>query len=164
VEGLLFHVFFVMAYYVVLAERGTVSLADFVPPVVKNGAHLSTFQSLAEQGWRAWRQPGVLDRKCDYILFGTVAGSRVLSVHIADLLVHGWDLAKATGQDDLLDEACAEFALRSYDLVISADETQEVLRSAKSFKEPTAVSEGAAIQTRLIALTGRRIDWSPAQV
>src|SRR5438477_11397311 len=45
----------------------------------------------------AFRQPGVLERMVR-VPFGTVPGKIALHLRITDVLVHGWDLARATGQ------------------------------------------------------------------
>ena len=48
-----------------------------------------------------------------HLSFGDFPGSEYASQLFADLLVHGWDLARATGQDERLDPdlvaACAEW-------------------------------------------------------
>lgn len=71
-----------------------------------------------------------------------------------DVLIHTWDLARATGQDDSLDP---ELTARMYDGMQAMD---EVLRSSGHFGPKVAVPDEADVQTKLIAFTGRRPDWS----
>ena len=52
----------------------------------------------------AFEQPGVLDRSFDGPL-GAVSGMDRLQIRLYDLLAHGWDLARATGQPAQLPEA-----------------------------------------------------------
>src|SRR5215470_12060526 len=56
-----------------------------------------------------FRRPGALDAPCA-VSYGPVPGSVYAGHRFIDVLVHGWDLAAATGQDYALDpqlmEAC----------------------------------------------------------
>ncbi len=72
-----------------------------------------------------------------------------------DVLIHTWDLARATGQDETLD---AELVERMYEGMQPMD---EVLRSSGHFGPKAEVNDDADTQTKLIAFTGRRPDWKP---
>lgn len=67
-----------------------------------------------------------------------------------DVLVHTWDLARATGQDERLDaglvEACAAMFL---------PEMPRRGREAGSIGPEVALGEGASAQDRLLAAMGR---------
>lgn len=67
-----------------------------------------------------------------------------------DVLVHTWDLARATGLDETLD---ADEVRRMLDGMEPFD---EVLRSSGHYGARVAVPEDADAQTRLIAFTGRQ--------
>jgi uncharacterized protein (TIGR03086 family) len=69
---------------------------------------------------------------------------------IADLVVHTWDLARATGQDEELDtdEVRRAFALM--------EPNDEMMRKGDAFGARVEVPDDADDQTRLIAFTGRR--------
>ena len=70
----------------------------------------------------------------------------------ADHLIHGWDLAAATGQDRTLDaELVAEIAIWFAD-------REELFRSAGVFG-PRAGSAGDP-QSELLAASGRAADWT----
>jgi uncharacterized protein (TIGR03086 family) len=45
----------------------------------------------------AWRRPGALDQMIDTEA-RTMPGSAMVTITTSELLAHGWDLAKATGQ------------------------------------------------------------------
>ena len=49
-----------------------------------------------------FRRPGALDAPCA-VSYGPVPGSVYAGHRFLDVLVHGWDLAVATGQDYALD-------------------------------------------------------------
>jgi len=82
--------------------------------------------------------------------FGDFSGADYCSQLFMDLLIHGWDIAKATGQDTNLDPALAEACLPI------AQQLTSQWRSAGVFGEDLAVPAGADAQTRLLALFGRR--------
>ena len=67
-----------------------------------------------------------------------------------DLLVHTWDLARATGLDEHLDAAEVH---RMYEGMLPMD---EALRQSGHFGPRVAVPDDADEQTKLLAFTGRR--------
>lgn len=70
---------------------------------------------------------------------------------LMDLLVHRWDLARATGQDDTLDsDEVAQF-------VAGLDPAMtEPMVASGHYQQPVPVPDGSDNQTRLLAFTGRR--------
>jgi len=68
---------------------------------------------------------------------------------IGDVLVHTWDLARATGLDETLD---SEEVHLQYEGMLPAD---ELLRSSGHFGPRVEVPDDADEQTKLIAFTGR---------
>jgi uncharacterized protein (TIGR03086 family) len=66
-----------------------------------------------------------------------------------DVLVHTWDLAKATGQDTSIDE---EFAAAMYEGMLPMD---DMLRNSGHFGPRVEVPEDADPVGKLIAFTGR---------
>jgi uncharacterized protein (TIGR03086 family) len=70
--------------------------------------------------------------------------------YTADVFMHTWDLARATGQDERLDEAkCREL----YEGMLPME---EVLRASGQYGPRTPVPEDADVQTQLLAFIGRR--------
>jgi uncharacterized protein (TIGR03086 family) len=67
-----------------------------------------------------------------------------------DLLVHTWDLARATGLDERIDEALAAEQLASMQPI------DDLLRASGHFGARVEVPDSADAQTKLIAFTGRR--------
>ena len=71
----------------------------------------------------------------------------------ADLLMHTWDLARATGQDETLDpERCAS-------MLEGMEPMENLLRGSGQYGPRVEVPEDADPQTQLIAFIGRDPDW-----
>ena len=69
---------------------------------------------------------------------------------VADVLIHTWDLARATGLDETLD---SEEVRRTYKMMEPNDER---MRAGGAFGPRVEVPDDADEQTKLIAFTGRR--------
>jgi uncharacterized protein (TIGR03086 family) len=95
-------------------------------------------------------QPGVLERSYQSHL-GAATGSDRLQVRLYDLLVHGRDLAQATGQPAALPDDLAEQSLASARAQLS---TQP--RTGR-FGPVQTVADGASAIDRLAAFLGRRV-------
>jgi uncharacterized protein (TIGR03086 family) len=95
-----------------------------------------------------FRRPGALDAPCA-VSYGPVPGSVYAGHRFVDVLVHGWDLAVATGQDYALDpqlmQACQQVI----------EPQLEAFRSAGALGPQVAVPADASAQTRFLALLGR---------
>jgi uncharacterized protein (TIGR03086 family) len=84
----------------------------------------------------------------------TVAGATD-RIYTADVFMHTWDLARATGQDDRLDPGfCAA-------LVEGMERMEEAIRSSGQFGARVPVPDDADAQTRLLGFIGRDPDWKP---
>jgi len=93
--------------------------------------------------------PGAMEVTC-HLSFGDFSGADYCQQLFTDLLVHGWDIAKATGQNTTL-----EPELVSTCLPIAQQLTSQ-WRSAGVFGEELTTAPGADPQTRLLALFGRQ--------
>ena len=67
-----------------------------------------------------------------------------------DVLVHTWDLARATGQDETLDPD------EVHRMLVGMEPMDEALRSSGHYGPRVDVPDDADEQTRMIAFTGRR--------
>jgi uncharacterized protein (TIGR03086 family) len=70
-------------------------------------------------------------------------------VACSDALVHTWDIARATGQDEQLDGAAVEFAWTWM------EPAGERLRASGDFGPAVEPPPGANLQTRLLCFLGR---------
>jgi uncharacterized protein (TIGR03086 family) len=70
--------------------------------------------------------------------------------YTADVFMHAWDLARATGQDETLDpDKCAE-------LLAGMEPYEEAMRSSGQYGPRVEVPAGADVQTRMLAFIGRQ--------
>ncbi|GAA2488623.1 TIGR03086 family metal-binding protein [Streptomyces gobitricini] len=102
----------------------------------------------------AWRAPEAwagTTRAGGVVLPGEVAGLVALN----EVLIHGWDLARATGQEYAPDEVSLE---ASHALLAP---TAGSAGERGPFGPPVPVPDGASLLDRVIGLSGRRPDWSP---
>ncbi len=74
--------------------------------------------------------------------------------YTADVFMHNWDLARATGQDETLDP---EMCLRLYEGMLPMD---EILRSSGQYGPRVPVPDDADPQTRLLGFIGRDPWWT----
>ena len=76
--------------------------------------------------------------------------------YTADLFMHTWDLARATGQDERLDiDFCAQ-------LLAGMRPLEEVIRSSGQYGPKFDVPVDADPQTQLLGFIGRDPCWAPA--
>jgi uncharacterized protein (TIGR03086 family) len=68
---------------------------------------------------------------------------------LGDVLVHTWDLARATGQDETLD------ADEVHRMLVGIEPLGDALAKSGHYGLPVAVGAGATEQDRLLAATGR---------
>jgi uncharacterized protein (TIGR03086 family) len=96
----------------------------------------------------AVESPGAMERTV-HLSFGDYPGSEYAMQLFADLLIHGWDLARGTGQDDRLAPelvaACAEWFNSGM---------EDVMRSGGAIG-PRVQIEGGDAQAELLAGYGR---------
>lgn len=78
------------------------------------------------------------------------------AVAMNELVVHGWDLARSTGQEFRADEA----SLRSSEVMLAPGDDDRSGPDA-IFGPPVPVPADAPLIDRVIALSGRRPDWKP---
>ncbi|UNX56559.1 TIGR03086 family metal-binding protein (plasmid) [Georgenia sp. TF02-10] len=79
----------------------------------------------------------------------------VSQFYTADVFMHTWDLARATGQDDRLDEdRCREL----YEAMV---DIEEVLRGSGQYGPAVPVPADAGWQERMVGFIGRDPGWRP---
>lgn len=125
-----------------------------------------------EDGWRAalllqmdglvtaWRSPEAWQgstRAGGVELPGEVPGLVALN----ELVVHGWDLARGTGQAYDIDRASLEATLAFLEPAAASAEAGDAPEGL--FGPPVRVAADAPLLDRVIGLSGRRPDWRPGE-
>jgi uncharacterized protein (TIGR03086 family) len=102
-----------------------------------------------------FREPGALERELGGPL-GSATGGERLQIRLYDLLAHGWDLARATGQPCDLPDDVAE---RSLDF--ATRQLEGVDRTGR-FLPPQPCPDDVNALQRLAAFLGRDVAWGVA--
>jgi uncharacterized protein (TIGR03086 family) len=92
---------------------------------------------------------GAMETTC-HLSFGDYSGFDYAAQLFMDTLIHGWDIAKGTGQNTRLDPDLVEACMPIAELLASQ------FRGAGVFGEDLAVGANADPQTKLLALLGRK--------
>src|SRR5687768_13426157 len=138
VRTLLDHVVDTLRYFAATGRGEDAELPGPTPPPAIGDDPLGTYDARREETLRAYREPGVIEKT-----------GPSLGIAFADQLIHGWDLAKATGQDAAMPDGLADAAYEMIHGRFTDDQRQGV------FGPEVAVGEGASPQERLLAYTGR---------
>ena len=99
----------------------------------------------------AFAEPGALERVVT-VPFGTVPGRVAVNLRITEALVHGWDLARASGQRAQFPEDVAGSALEFTRATLPA-----VPADRSPFGSPRPAPDDAPAIDRLAALLGRAL-------
>lgn len=129
-----------------LAEAGTTALAA-PPPADLAGA----FRESAEQLLAAFGQPGALEQVVT-IPVGTMPGSGAARIRMVEMLVHGWDLAEATGQATAFPEDLAGQAL-----AFTRPQLEALPPGHSPFSPAQPVADDAPAILQLVACLGRSV-------
>jgi uncharacterized protein (TIGR03086 family) len=117
-------------------------------PVTAWQVHCEAVQALLDD-------PATADRTMTNPHIGTLPLDRAIDqFYTADVFMHTWDLARATGQDDRLDpDFCAE-------LLAGMEQMEEVIRSSGQYGARVEVPDDADPQTKLLGFIGRDPFWT----
>jgi uncharacterized protein (TIGR03086 family) len=105
----------------------------------------------------AWSDPAAWERELGVMGSGTPAAD-VAAMLIAEMVLHGWDVARATGQEYSCDEAVAASVLAT------VEAQGELFRQYQGFAAVVPLAGGEADATVLdqaLSLSGRDPQWKP---
>jgi len=105
--------------------------------------------SSMEEAHAVVAQPDALERTV-HLSFGDVPGKEYVMQLTADLAIHAWDLARATGQDDALDPDAVAL------LLPWTEANGDLLAGSGMFGSPIDAGPDAPDDARLLSLLGRQ--------
>jgi uncharacterized protein (TIGR03086 family) len=104
----------------------------------------------------AWQQPSAWEGVTE-VAGATLPGSAMGVIALNEVLVHGWDLAVATGQRYEVDPAAAQ---RCLDVAIELAAGTPAARNGM-YGPVVPVPSDASVMDRLLGQTGRDPTWAP---
>jgi uncharacterized protein (TIGR03086 family) len=129
------------------------------------GVDLPAGPPVGDDPQAAWRHHAdavqdLLDQRGEESFTHPVAGSHRLAdavdrFYTADVFMHTWDLARATGQEVRLDPVFAGTLLEGMRPI------EDLLRSSGQYGAPVPVADDAPVVDRLMAFIGRDPGWAP---
>lgn len=121
------------------------------PRAVDRGNMVRAFRAAAADVVAGFRLPGVLERTVT-VPFGEVPGALALNLRTTEIIVHGWDLARAI---DATPDFPAELVERQLDFTRVA--VAQVPPDRAPFGPPQPVADDAPALDQLVALLGRTV-------
>ena len=139
-------------------------LVEWFPPFLHDGAgiDLPTGPPVDEDPVAAWRtlsdgvqtvldDPATTGRSLDHPRAGQHPLDQAIGMFfLGDVLIHTWDLARATGLDETLDPD------EVHAMLTGLEPFDEMLRASGQYGPRVEVAQDAGEQTRLIAFVGRQ--------
>jgi uncharacterized protein (TIGR03086 family) len=139
VRTLLNHMLDTQRYFTQTAKGESAEPPGPNPPDVLDGNPTAQYDRTRREALDAFGQTGVIEKT-----------GPSLGIAFCDQLVHGWDLATATGQDATMPSGLAEAAFSMLDGRLTDD------RRGNAFGPALPVDDGASAQERLLAYVGRK--------
>lgn len=110
--------------------------------------YAQAYQAQIAKAVQAWSSPQAWagDRN---VMGSATPAADIAAMLIAEMVLHGWDIAKATGQDYRCDDAVARNVLKT------VEAQGELFRQYQGFAAIVPVSDDATALDRALALSGR---------
>ncbi|WP_043619857.1 TIGR03086 family metal-binding protein [Nonomuraea candida] len=118
---------------------------------VEQGPYAGDFPDRAERALASWSRPESWEGVSPAM--GGMPMTALAHMYLIDLVVHGWDLARATGRKHEPDPEAVP-RIRQF-----ADQMMEMGRQRGVFGEPVPVADDAPPFDRLLGLLGRDPAW-----
>jgi uncharacterized protein (TIGR03086 family) len=138
VRTLMNHMLDTQSYFLRSARGEDATPPSPTPPDILSDDPVSDFKRMRAEMLETFADPGVIERT-----------GPALGIAFSDQLLHGWDLAQASGQDATMPAGLADAAYNMIHGRFTEAERQGV------FKAEIKVSPDATPQERLLAYTGR---------
>jgi uncharacterized protein (TIGR03086 family) len=138
VRTLMNHMLDTQNYFVSSARGEKASLPSPTPPNLLGDVPAADFERARGEMIKTYSEPDVIDKT-----------GPSLGIAFSDQLLHGWDLAKATGQDTTMPDGLPEAAYQMIHGRFTDDQRKGM------FKPEIPVAADAPAQDKLLAYTGR---------
>ena len=140
VRTLLNHMVDALQYFSATARGEDAKLDPASPQELIGDDPVATYNELRQETLQAYGEPGVIEKT-----------GPMLGIAFCDQLLHGCDLARATGQDATIPDDLAGAAFGMLDGRLTPD------RRGDAFKPAVDVAADASPQDKLLAYTGRQL-------
>lgn len=124
--------------------------ADFVA----QPGYAADYAAQLDKAVAAWSDPAAWERKLNVMGSPTPAAD-VAALLIAEMVLHGWDAAKASGQRYTARDDVAQAVLTA------VEANAELFRKYQGFAGPVPVPASASVLDRALAQSGRDPAWTP---
>ena len=112
----------------------------------------AAYRTQLDRALAAWADPAAWELN---VMGSATPAADVAALAIAELVLHGWDLAAATGQAYTVADEAAVAALAA------VEANAELYRQYKGFADPVTLPDGTHVLDRVLALSGRDPHWTP---
>ena len=157
VDALLDHAVGFTVAFKIAARKGTLDQAPQASAEALPSDWRTRLPAQLDELAAAWRDPSAWEGTTT-VAGVTLPGSAMGRVALTELVVHGWDIAVATGQPYRVDPddvaACLDF---------QREFAAGVPRNGGLFGPEVPVADGAPVLDRLLGFTGRDPNWSPGR-
>jgi uncharacterized protein (TIGR03086 family) len=116
--------------------------------------YAQAYQAQIARAVQAWSDPEAWQRELG-VMGSTTPAADVAAMLISEMVLHGWDVAKATGQDYHCDDEVAQAVLKT------VEAQGDMFRQYQGFAAVVPVPDDATAFDRALALSGRDPQWKP---
>jgi uncharacterized protein (TIGR03086 family) len=149
VQELMNHLTSSLQYFAARAEGKEATMPQPASPATLQET-IDGLVAAANAAAAGWKQPGALQRKAASP-FGEVTGEFMANITLTEMLMHGWDLARATGQVMSIDSRTAEAMLTAAKANLPPQARQT------AFAPEQSAPAGAPALDQLAAFLGRTV-------
>jgi uncharacterized protein (TIGR03086 family) len=120
---------------------------------VAEPGYAADYAAQLDKAVAAWSDPAAWQRNLNVMGTPTPAAD-VAALLIAEMVLHGWDAAKASGQDYACRDEVAAAVLRA------VEANAELFRQYQGFADPIPVPASTSVLDRALGLSGRDPGWT----
>lgn len=138
-------------YFFVAVQRGESMDPEAPTPDPAGDNPAGAYSESAKAIMQMWQTPGVMEQTFNLGPM-SMPGSQAVGIAMMETAIHGWDLAKATGQDTTIDPAIAGAIYEGMKGFIPSEMRGEDNMFAPEVKVP----DDAPVQDKLLGYLGRQ--------